>query len=104
MPIMIAASYLGKFIYVAGVRFRYKEVEKSNLDRANYQNYRNEIDRWRVFRLIWCTYKTSLSVSGIGWSLLGALFVAIKQIKVVAFVIKRELGRWWRRIFMNTTS
>jgi glycosyltransferase involved in cell wall biosynthesis len=104
MPIMMAASYLGKFVYVDGVQFRYKEVEKSNLDRANYQNYRSDVDQWRVFRLIWTTYKTCLGVSGIRWSLLGAFFVAIKQIKVAAFVIKREVKYRLQRNILGSTS
>jgi glycosyltransferase involved in cell wall biosynthesis len=93
MPIMIAASSLGEFKYVEGVKFKYRECMRSNEESAQYLSYRKGVDKLRVFRLVWLAFKACNRVSSTLTAIFGALFVIEKQLKVVMFVIKRKFSK-----------
>jgi len=95
LPLMLAASMLGPFIHVPGVRFYYYEVPKSNLRRVKEQDY---VDRFNLLLgvggLIAAVYRACAAVGGPFMGLFAAALVVLKQIRTVpGYLYRRLAGR-----------
>jgi glycosyltransferase involved in cell wall biosynthesis len=93
LPIMIAAARLGQFTYIAGPRFYYYEVPKSNLQRVQYQDYKATFSLvGGVFGLIRAAY-IAAAVSGLVAGLFGAWLVIEKQVRDLPVFFGRRITR-----------
>jgi len=92
LPLMLAASMLGPFIHVPGVRFYYYEVPKSNLRRVKEQDY---VDRFNLLLgvggLIAAVYRACAAVGGPLMGVFAAALVVWKQIRTVPGYLRRRL-------------
>jgi len=87
MPIMVCASYLGKFKYVDGTKFVYREEIKSVKKRVSYQDGKTIVPKFMVLKMIYTTFITLMHTSNsILYASLGALFVFWKQFKVFLYI------------------
>ena len=94
MPILLAAASVGGFKYVPGPWFSYYEVQKDHQERAEYQDARKNFNRVSgVLELIASSFLTVSSVSGILMGVIGAAFVASKQIQMTIGYIVRRITR-----------
>lgn len=93
LPIMVAASALGQFKYIAGPRFYYREALKTNLERVQYQDYKAKFNLISgVLGLIAATYVATKASGGVVNGLLGAWLVLEKQLRgLPAFLVRRLL-------------
>ena len=95
LPLMMAAAWRGKFKHVAGTRFVYLEVHKSNDDRAIYQDYATKA-RSKVanFASLATTCFRAISiVGGTPIGMLAALFVIEKNARQLIPWIARRLSQ-----------
>lgn len=95
MPVMVAAASIGGFKYVPGPWFSYYEVQKDHRERAQYQDARSNFNRATgIMELIRSAFLTVASVSGLVTGLMGAAFVASKQMQMtLEFISRRIPGR-----------
>ena len=94
LPIMVAASALGRFKYVEGSKFYYREVLKSNLERVQYQDYKAKFNLiGGVIGLIGATYIATERSSGFLKGLLAAWLVLEKQLRELPAFFGRRLLR-----------
>jgi glycosyltransferase involved in cell wall biosynthesis len=86
MPLMLAAAALGEFTYVAGPSLTYYEPIKTALERAAYQDNRNQVSPvFDVLDLVRATYLTvSATTNSPRLGLVAAAFV-IRKFGVQAF-------------------
>jgi glycosyltransferase involved in cell wall biosynthesis len=92
LPIMTAAAYLGEFKYVQGPKFTYLSVQKSNLERAIYQDGKSVSNRFINLRdLILAAYKTSAPAGGVLIGMIAAFFVVEKYARNFPDFIFRKL-------------
>ncbi|MDS4016640.1 MAG: glycosyltransferase family A protein [Candidatus Accumulibacter sp.] len=81
LPMMMSAAWLGHFAYVAGPRFYYFEIPKTNLDRAKYQDFASRFNLpGAVLQLVGATYRSCSQVGGPAAGLLAAGLVFWKQV------------------------
>ena len=98
LPIMVAASVVGQFKYVAGPKFYYCEVPKTNLERVQYQDYKAKFNLISgVVGLIRATYLATAGTGGFFTGLFGAWLVLEKQLRGLP-------GFLWRRIVRASTG
>ncbi|MDP2035614.1 MAG: glycosyltransferase [Polaromonas sp.] len=94
LPLMLAASMLGSFLYVPGVKFHYYEVPKSNLRRVKEQDY---VDRFNLLMaiggLIAAVYRACATLGGPVMGLYAAALVSWKQVKVIPVYLRRRISR-----------
>lgn len=92
LPLMLAASMLGPFLYVPKVKFHYYEVPKSNLRRVKEQDY---VDRFNlavaIGGLIAAVYRACATLGGPAIGLYAAALVTWKQIRTIPGYIRRRL-------------
>jgi glycosyltransferase involved in cell wall biosynthesis len=82
LPIMLAAAKLGASKYVAGPQFFYYEVPKSNLQRAQSQEYKTHFSLIAaVFSLIVATYSVVSAVGGRFSGVWAACLIIEKQFR-----------------------
>lgn len=94
LPIMVTAAWLGPCKYVAGPKFFYYEVPKTNLQRVQYQDYKAQFSLvGGVWGLICATYSVVAAVGGSAGGLWGAWVVAEKQLRGIPGFLGRRLGR-----------
>lgn len=94
LPVMVAASALGQFKYIAGPRFYYCEVPKTNLERVQYQDYKAKFNLISgVSGLIQATYLASAGAGGLFTGLRGAWLVLEKQLRGLPGFFGRRLLR-----------
>ena len=93
---MMSASLLGHFAYVADVRFYSNEIIKTSAERVKYQDYSNSFSLiYSVLNLLRATY---LSCSQVGGSVAGffaVYLVFIRQVDSFPGFLARRI----RRIF-----
>ena len=96
LPMMMSASLLGHFAYVADVRFYSNEIIKTSAERVKYQDYSNSFSLiYSVLNLLRATY---LSCSQVGGSVAGffaVYLVFIRQVDSFPGFLARRI----RRIF-----
>ena len=93
LPIMVAASVLGQFRYVAGPKFYYCEVPKTNLERVQYQDYKAKFNLISgVLGLIRAAYVATAGAGGFLTGLLGAWLVLEKQLRGLPGFLGRRLS------------
>lgn len=93
LPIMLAAAKMGPCKYVAGPRFYYYEVPKTNLQRVQYQDYKAGFSLLGgVLGLIGSAYSVVAAVSGRGAGVWGAWLVAEKQLRALPGFLGRRLA------------
>ena len=91
---MVAASVVGQFKYVAGPRFYYCEVPKTNLERVQYQDYKAKFNLVSgVLGLIRATYLAAAGAGGVFTGLFGAWLVLEKQLRGLPGFVSRRLFR-----------
>lgn len=94
LPLMLAASMLGSFLYVPGVKFHYYEVPKSNLRRVKEQDY---VDRFNLVvaigGLIAAVYRACSTLGGPFMGLYAAALVTWKQIRTIPGYLRRRITR-----------
>lgn len=94
LPIMVAASALGRFKYVKGPKFYYCEVPKTTLESVHYQDYKEKFNLISgVLGLIGATYVATKGSSGIINGLIGAWLVLEKQLRGLPAFFGRRLLR-----------
>ncbi len=92
LPLMLAASTLGPFLYVPKVRFYYYEVPKSNLTRVMQQDYVNHFNLLMgIGGLIAAVYRACSKTGGIFIGGYAAMLVIWKQILAIPGYISRRL-------------
>ena len=95
LPLMLAASVFGSFLYVPGVRFHYYEVPKSNLTRVKEQDY---VDRFNLLMgiggLIAAVYRACAKEGGLFIGGYAAALVLRKQLLTIP-------GYIWRRLVVR---
>lgn len=95
LPLMLAASVFGSFLYVPGVRFHYYEVPKSNLTRVKEQDY---VDRFNLLMgiggLIAAVYRACAKAGGLFIGGYAAALVLRKQLLTIP-------GYIWRRLVVR---
>ena len=98
LPIMVAAARLGPSKYVAGPKFFYYEVPKTNLQRVQYQDYKARFSLiGGVLGLIVAAYTVVAAVGGRSAGLWGAWLVTEKQLRGLPGFLGRRLVRLVRR-------
>ncbi len=91
-PIMLAAAYLGKFKYVPGPKFIYLSVDKSDVERAAYQDGKLNFNKYRgMLDHLLAMYKTSAGVGGVLIGMVATLFVVEMHARNLPGFISR---RW----------
>lgn len=94
LPIMVAAAWMGPCKYVAGPKFFYYEVPKTNLQRVQYQDYKARFNLvGGVMGLIGATYSVVAAVGGGAAGLWGAWLVTEKQWRGLPGFLGRRLAR-----------
>ncbi len=94
LPIMLAAARLGPSKYVAGPRFFYYEVPKTNLQRVQNQDYRARFNLFGgVLGLIGSAYSVVAAVGGSAAGFWGAWLVTEKQFRDLPGYLGRRLVR-----------
>lgn len=81
LPMLMAAAWLGTFVYAPGTRFYYLEVSKSNLERVANQDYSKRFSLVSaVLALIAATYRACGGVGGVFAGIYGGYLVVLKQV------------------------
>jgi len=94
LAILLAAAWLGQCNYVAGPRFYYYEVPKTNLQRVQYQDYKARFSLvGGVWGLIVAAYSVVAAVGGISAGLWSAWLVTEKQLRALPGFLGRRLVR-----------
>ncbi len=92
LPIMMAAAKLGSFRYVAGAQFVYYETPKSNLQRAQYQNYKARFNLLlSVGGLVVAGYSVVSAVGGPVSGMWSAWLLIEKQLRELPGFVGRRL-------------
>jgi len=91
LPMMMSAAWLGHFAYVAGPRFYYFEIPKTNLDRAKYQDFASRFNLpMEVAGLIRATYRACSGVGGAWIGIYAASLVVLKQaVHLPGYLLRR---------------
>lgn len=98
LPVMVAASVLGQFKFVAGPKFYYCEVPKTNLERVHYQDYKAKFNLVSgVLGLIRAAYVATSGAGGFFMGLFGAWLVLEKQLRGLPSFFGRRLSRGFVR-------
>lgn len=93
LPIMTAAALLGSFIRAPGARFTYMEMQKTNLQRIQYQDLRDTFKLHReILQLLFASFRATSEVSNIFWGILAVCFILLRQIRRIPGFVLRRLG------------
>lgn len=92
LPMMMAAAWLGHFKYVAGPRFYYFEIPKTNIDRVKDQDYLTRFNLLTaVLNLMKATYRSCSQVGGLTAGFFAAGLVMLKQIRIFPGFVARRI-------------
>lgn len=90
MPLMLAASFLGEFIYVDKAKFYYYEVLKDDLYRASYQDNSEPKNRLlTIIMLMIAAFKTVSSSSNIFVGVVASGLVILKVLMNMSIKFRR---------------
>jgi glycosyltransferase involved in cell wall biosynthesis len=97
LPMMLAAANLGTFNYVAGTRFNYLEIPKSNLDRVKVQDYKRNFNLpIEVAGLVVATFKACQGTGNISLGIYAAGLVVLKQLMNIPGYVYRRLRHYFK--------